>query len=506
MDIGTQSSDYLFPKETKTPTDMTTSISVVPANFIPSEIDKPQTVQACHLFFNQAQKLAESAADSSTALSPSFVNLSNSATTTPTSSSFFATGTIVKQLPAGESSTNIPETVAVNQEQHDDVTFSFKKLDATSAVRNDASQGTVSFINTTPTGPDYTSAATQKTFSMKNDGTDAGSGESATTSDSLTNISATTASSSTTISEINRTSAQGSETVRLSNEMTVTDSTASMASPKTSGSETNIAFTFKLPTTGNQQTASVPNGSIGGCTTNATVDLQSKDLDVIGDDGMMEAEGTSAAPTTLFSSSLSFGMQGTTSSANATQNVFGSGLKFLSSAQPQTSSLFGSAAAGNKGSSVFASGSTTSSGNNGLFSRTQRSSPASSTFSFDSTTNPVNSSSLFGVKPTTGGTTFGGAPSFGSKPVFGTPSPLVSAFGQQRSQSTASTTSGFSNFAKTSTVGFGSLAASQQQQSSVFGGSGFGALAQQPQKSSIFGGGLNSSVTNRYSVTHLGIE
>lgn len=58
------------------------------------------------------------------------------------------------------------------------------------------------------------------------------------------------------------------------------------------------------------------------------------------------------------------------------------------------------------------------------------------------------------------------------------------------------------SFAKTSTVGFGSLAASQQQQSSVsvFGGSGFGALAQQPQKSSIFGGGLNSAVTNRFFI------
>lgn len=58
------------------------------------------------------------------------------------------------------------------------------------------------------------------------------------------------------------------------------------------------------------------------------------------------------------------------------------------------------------------------------------------------------------------------------------------------------------SFAKTSTVGFGSLAASQQQQSSVFGGSGFGALAQQPQKSSIFGGGLNSSITNRFSILY----
>lgn len=44
-----------------------------------------------------------------------------------------------------------------------------------------------------------------------------------------------------------------------------------------------------------------------------------------------------------------------------------------------------------------------------------------------------------------GGATFGAAPSFGSKPSFGSPSPLVSAFGQ-RSQNTASTTTGFSRF------------------------------------------------------------
>ncbi|VDP13488.1 unnamed protein product [Onchocerca flexuosa] len=231
------------------------------------------------------------------------------------------------------------------------------------------------------------------------------------------------------------------------------------------------------------------------------IEPQSKDLDTIGDEGMMEAEGTSTAPTTLFSSSLSFGLGSAVSNPNATQNVFGSGLKFLSSAQPQTASLFGNTGIGNKGKSVFnAAGSTTSSNSSGLFNRTQQANGTSSiSFSFSSVANSPNSSSLFGTKSMSSGTTFGGAPSFGSKPVFGSPSPLASAFGQQRSQHIPPTTTAFSNFAKTSTVGFGSLAASQQQQSSssVFGGSGFGALAQQPQKSSIFGGGLNSSVTNR---------
>ncbi|KAL3989949.1 hypothetical protein ACH3XW_29710 [Acanthocheilonema viteae] len=477
MDIGTQSSDYLFSKETKSPTEMATSNPVVP--------------------FNQTQKLAESAVSSSTTLPPSSMNLSSSTTILPTTSSSSATDTIVKQLPAGESSTNVPKTVAINQEQNGDITFSFKNLDTPSAAKNDiSSRETTSCSNITPSRRDYTSTATRKIFSMKNNETDSGSVGSATTSEPLTNVSVAAAPSST---ETDRTLAQNSEISRTSNELTTTDSTASMAISKTSGSETNVSFTFELPAVGNQQTTSAADGSVSGDTTNATtVELQSKDLDVIGDDGIMEAEGTSTAPTTLFSSSLSFGLGSTVSNTNAIQNVFGSGLKFSSSSQPQTSSLFGSAAAGNKSTSVFDSGgSATSRG--GFFSRTQQSNATSSTFSFSSATNSLNSSGLFSSKPTTGGTTFGGAPSFGSKPAFGSPSPLVSAFGQQRSQNAASTATGFSNFAKTSTVGFGSLAASQQQQSSVFGGSGFGALAQQPQKNSIFGGGLNSSVTNSSS-------
>ncbi|CAG9539547.1 unnamed protein product [Cercopithifilaria johnstoni] len=493
MDIGTQSPNYLLSKEMKSPRDVTASI---PVSFMSSGTD-PLTVQ-----FNQTQKLAESAAINSSTTLPSFMNLSSSTTTVPTASISLATDTVVKQLP--ESSTNVPETMAMNQEQqHGDITFSFKNLDTPSAARNDvSSQGTASCTNITPSRRDKTSTATQKIFSMKNNGTDLGSFVPATTSESLTNISVTAAPGLTTITKADKTSTQNSEISRTSNEVAVTDSTTSMTNSKTSGSETNVSFTFKVPVAGNQQTTSAPIGSTGdGAASTTTVELQSKDLDVIGDDGMMEAEGTSTAPTTLFSSSLSFGMGSTVSNANSSQNVFGSGLKFLPSTQTQTSSLFGSAGAGKKSTSVFDSGgSATSFGSGGLFSQTQQSNAAPSTFSFSSAPNSFNSSSLFGSKSSTGSTTFGGAPSFGSKPAFGSPSPLVSAFGQQRSQNAASITTGFSNFAKTSTVGFGSLAASQQQQSSsVFGGSGFGALAQQPQKSSIFGGGLNSSVTNSSS-------
>ncbi|EFO28382.2 hypothetical protein LOAG_00114 [Loa loa] len=498
MDIGTQSSDYLISKETKSSTNMATSGPIIPTSIMRSGASKPLTVQ-----FNQFQNLTESVINSSTTLPPSLMNLSSPTAATPTTSSSFTAE--AKQLPTAESFTNVPETVALNQEQSDDIAFSFKNLDASSAERNNvSSRRTASCTVITPSRSGYTSAVTQKIFSMESNGNDTASIGSAATSESLTNTCVAITSNSTTTTRTDRTSIQNSEISRTSSGMAVADSSVSTTTSKTPGSETNVSFTFKLPAAENQQTTSAPDGgSVGVTSTNKIVELHSKDLDTTGDDGMMEAEGTSVAPTTLFSSSLSFGLESAISNANATQNVFGSGLKFLSSAQPQTTSLFGNAASGNKGTSVFdVGGSSTSSGGAGLFSRTQQSNAVSSaSFSFSSTANSHNSSSLFGTKPTTTGITFGGAPSFGSKPVFGSPSPLVSSFGQQRSQHIAPTTTGFSNFAKTSTVGFGSLAASQQQQSSVsvFGGSGFGALAQQPQKSSIFGGGLNSSVTNSSS-------
>ncbi|EJW70443.1 hypothetical protein WUBG_18651 [Wuchereria bancrofti] len=115
---------------------------------------------------------------------------------------------------------------------------------------------------------------------------------------------------------------------------------------------------------------------------------------------MMEAEGTSSAPTTVFSSSLSFGLESAASSVNTTQNIFGSGLKFLSSAQPQTASVFRNASSANKGSSVFDANGPATSGGGGLFSRMQQSNAASSTsFSFGSAANSHSSSSLFGTRP-----------------------------------------------------------------------------------------------------------
>ncbi|VIO88800.1 Uncharacterized protein BM_BM9537 [Brugia malayi] len=491
MDIGTQSSDYLLSKEAKSSIHMATS-----ADYISDGANKS-------FASNQSQKPTKSAVNLSTTSSPSFVNLSSS-TTIPTTSSCFSTVAVMKQLPVGDSFTKVPDTVTLNEEQPGDVTFSFKNLDAPSTTANDvSSRGTAFCTVITPNTSDYNSTVAQKIFSMKSKENETTSVEPITTSESLKNISATIASSSTIPTATDTTSTKNSEISNTNNEVTVADSSVLRTTSNMSDSKTNISFTFKLPAAENQQTASAVNDSVNGGNASTTVELQPKDLDAIGDDGMMEAEGTSSAPTAVFSSSLSFGLESAASTANTTQNIFGSGLKFLSSAQPQTVSVFRNASSVNKGSSVFdASGPATSSGGGGLFSRMQQSNVASSTsFSFGSAANLHSSSSLFGTKPATSSITFGGAPSFGSKPVFGSPSPLVSSFGQQRPQDVTPATTAFSNFAKTSTVGFGSLAARQQQQSlvSVFGGSGFGALTQQPQKSSIFGGGLNSSVTNSSS-------
>lgn len=94
------------------------------------------------------------------------------------------------------------------------------------------------------------------------------------------------------------------------------------------------------------------------------------------------------------------GSENAASNANVTQNVFGSGLKFLPSAQSQTVSLFGNAAAGNKGTLGFNASGSANSGSGGLFSRTQQSNAASTSFSFSSPPNSHSSSSLFGTKPT----------------------------------------------------------------------------------------------------------
>ncbi|KAM3728490.1 Nuclear pore complex protein [Dirofilaria immitis] len=473
MDIGTQSSDYLFFKEAKSYVDMVISTPIISKSFTSSETDKPLTIRSNHF-----QKIAESDLNSSAAPS-SFMNLSSSTAAIPTTSSLFATNAIVKQSPAEKSSKTVPETVALCQVQPSDITFSFKNLDAPSTARNNISSR------------EKTSTIMQKTASIG----------SAITSESLTNISAAAVSSSTTTTEIDRTSTQNFGTSKTNKEMAIIDSSpTSTTASKTLSAETNVSFTFKLPAAGNQQTASSQADFVSDAI-NTMIESQSKDFDVLGDDGMMEAEGTSTVPTTLFSSSLSFGLENAISNPNATQNVFGSGLKFLPSAQSQTASLFGNADAGNKNISAFSAAGPTTSNDGRLFSRMQQSNATSTSFSFSSVANPHSSSCLFGTKSTTSVTTFGSTPSFGSKPVFGSPSPLVSAFSQQRFQHTAPTTTAFSNFAKTSTVGFGSLAASQQQQSSVsvFGGSGFGAVAQQPQKNTIFGGGLNSSLTNSSS-------
>lgn len=108
--------------------------------------------------FNQFQKLAESAFNSSTTLSPSSMSLSSSTTTIPTTSNSFATDTtIAKQLPIGESSTNVPETVTLSQQQPDDITFSFKNLDTPSVARNNVSPGGTASGIITPSRSDYVS-------------------------------------------------------------------------------------------------------------------------------------------------------------------------------------------------------------------------------------------------------------------------------------------------------------------------------------------------------------
>lgn len=103
---------------------------------------------------NQKQKLTDSAIKSSTTLPP-FTNLSSCTAAVPTTSSLFATSAITKQIPAVESSTNISKTAVVNQDKHDDITFSFKNLDTPSVTKNDiSSQGTA---NVTPSKPDSVS-------------------------------------------------------------------------------------------------------------------------------------------------------------------------------------------------------------------------------------------------------------------------------------------------------------------------------------------------------------
>ncbi|VDO42171.1 unnamed protein product [Onchocerca flexuosa] len=256
MDIGTQSSDYLFSKDLKSPTDVAVSIPVIPTNFISNETGKSPAVQ-----FNQFQKIAESDVKSSAILS-SFMNLDSSTTAVPTTSSSFSINAITKQFPAKKSSTNVPETVALSQEQPNDITFSFKNLDAPLTAKSDvSSRETDSCTVVTPSKSDYISTVAQKVFTTKSSENQATSIVPATTSESLTNTSVTTASSSTTITEIGRASIQNSENSKTGKEMAVTNSSsASTTTSKTSNVETNISFTFKLPEAENQQTASSPAG------------------------------------------------------------------------------------------------------------------------------------------------------------------------------------------------------------------------------------------------------
>lgn len=219
------------------------------------------------------------------------------------------------------------------------------------------------------------------------------------------------------------------------------------------------------------------------------------------DEGMMDEEGPGASTSNLFSSSLSLGSGPPISTTP--KNVFGGGLK-LGAASPASSSLFGGLAKPPT-SSVFGGGSPVQGTASSLFGGGATSAAAASatpSFSFSSAlTQPQqqNPSSLFGAKPFGGGTSsFGGAPTFGSKPTFGAGSPM-SVFGQAKPTQPPppSATSGFSAFARGGSVGFGTLASAQQPQStgSVFGGSGFGAVASKGG-SSVFGGGMSSQTAS----------
>uniref|UniRef100_A0A1I8EUB2 Uncharacterized protein n=1 Tax=Wuchereria bancrofti TaxID=6293 RepID=A0A1I8EUB2_WUCBA len=389
INIGTQSSDYLLSKETKSSTHMITFIPTTSAGYMSDGTNKS-------LASNQFQKLTESA------VNLSITSSSFSSTTIPTTSSCFSTEAVIKRLPIGESFTKIPETVTLDEEQPGHVTFSFKNLDTPSTATYDvSSRGTAFCTVNTANIFDYNPTVAQKIFSMKSKENETTSVGPVTTSESLTNIFATIASSSTTATATDRTSTKNSEISNTNNETTVANSSALRTTSKISDSKTNISFTFKLPTAENQQTASAVNGSVNGGNTSTTVELQPKDLDI--------------------------DLESAASSVNTTQNIFGSGLKFLSSAQPQIASAFRNASSVNKGSSVFDANGPATSGGGGLFSRMQQSNAASSTsFSFATST------------------TFGGAPSFDSKPVFGSPSLVVSAFGQQRPQHVISATTAFS--------------------------------------------------------------
>ncbi|KHN74444.1 Nuclear pore complex protein [Toxocara canis] len=287
-----------------------------------------------------------------------------------------------------------------------------------------------------------------------------------------------------------------------------TQTTAVPTATATSSSDTAVSFTFKLP-------AAVRNEST---TPTTTLTNQEPTVQNNMDEGMMDEEGPSAIPSNLFSSSLSLGLGGAglPTGANAAKSVFGGGMKL--GATPASSSVFGAAAGshtgsvfgGSSGGSAFQTNAPRMSSLFGGLTATtsaQQQQQTTPSFSFSAAlANPqgATSTSVFGAKPVVGGTTtFGGAPSFGSKPTFGAPSPLVSAFGQARgAQPTVPSGGGFSAFAHGgASSGFGALAASQQaQKGSVFGGSGFAALAQQSQgKSSVFGGSFGAQTNTQSS-------
>uniref|UniRef100_F1KR81 Nuclear pore complex protein Nup214 n=1 Tax=Ascaris suum TaxID=6253 RepID=F1KR81_ASCSU len=275
-------------------------------------------------------------------------------------------------------------------------------------------------------------------------------------------------------------------------------------SPATTTAE-SVSFTFKLPTTVQKQSSP--------STTSMSQEASASNSM---DEGMMDEEGPSTIPSNLFSSSLSLGLGSANSkSGNTAKNVFGGGLS-LGATSP-SSSLFGGAANSNTGS-VFGGAARSAFQTNvartsNLFggltaaTTTQQQQQSTPSFSFSAALakpqQVTTSTSAFGAKPVVGGTTtFGGAPAFGAKPTFGSPSPLASAFGQARAaQPAVPAGGGFSAFAHGGSSGFGALAASQQaQKSSVFGGSGFAALAQQqPAKSSIFGGAFSTQPNTQSS-------
>ncbi|KAL6743570.1 hypothetical protein Aduo_016595 [Ancylostoma duodenale] len=186
------------------------------------------------------------------------------------------------------------------------------------------------------------------------------------------------------------------------------------------------------------------------------------------DEGMDDDGAAGGAPQSSGGSIFGGGFMsgiGSTTSANASKNVFGMGTSNLlknASAQPGSSSLFKtgqpSIFGGNTQTSSFATAAQQAAQSN--------TSPSSSM-----------SKSVFGAAPK-----FGGPPVFGAKPVFGSPTAQqTTAFG-----GASATGGGFSSFSGNKSLFGGATSGG----SSLFGG---GTTNQNQPKSSLFGGGQPSS-------------